>query len=220
MVSRLSMVCRRISWALVIALVGYFFLRDVPHYAIYTPDSYAEYWATRGYLIPHVIGAGIGILVGLLQFSSTIRRRWPVFHRRLGWGYVIGCAIGAPAAIGLAVHSDCAVCRPALGSLAIYWFGATFVAFALARRRDFMRHRQFMIRSFVAMNVFVIIRIAYKTPIPGLDAIEHRIVAEYVSCFVPLLATEVWLSWRMALAASEHTGRPGASANRAQASRA
>ena len=147
LVNTLSIVGRRIGWALLIALVGYFFLRDVPHYAIYTPDSYAEYWATRGYLVPHVIGAGVGILVGIFQFSSTIRRRWPVFHRRLGLGYVIGCAIGAPAAIGLAVHSDCAVCRPALGSLAVYWFGATFVAFALARRRDFTDRKSTRLNS-------------------------------------------------------------------------
>lgn len=190
------------GWALLVGAVAYFFFRDVPHYAILTPRSYGEYWATRGYLIPHVAGAGIAILVGLLQFSRRLRARWPRVHRRLGWAYVVGCVVGAPAAIALAAHSDCAVCRPALGTLAVYWFAATIAAFVLARRREFARHRLFMIRSFVAMNVFVIVRIAYLTPIPGLDEGEHRIVAEYVSCFVPLLLTEIWLSWRPELRAN------------------
>lgn len=190
------------GWALLVGAVAYFFVRDVPHYAIFDAESYGKYWTSRGYLIPHVAGAGIAILVGLLQFSSRVRARWPRVHRRLGWAYVVGCVIGAPAAIGLAVHSDCVVCRPALGTLAVYWFAATLAAFVLARRREFARHRLFMIRSYVAMNVFVIVRIAYLTPIPGLDDVERRIVAEYVSCFVPLLLAEAWLSWRPELRAT------------------
>lgn len=192
----------RVAWLALVAGIAYFFVRDVPHYAIYTPDSYGEYWGTRGYLIPHVLGAAVGILVGLLQFSSKIRRRWPRFHRRLGWAYVAGCIIGAPGALGLAATSACVACRPALASLTIYWFAATLFAFLLARRKDFARHQQFMIRSFVAMNAFVIIRLAYMLPDPGLGEHEFRIVREYMSCFLPLLLTEMWLSWRAAAKAS------------------
>jgi uncharacterized membrane protein YfcA len=195
-------VVERVAWTALVAGIAYFFLRDVPHYAIYTPESYGEYWATRGYLIPHLVGAGVGILVGLLQFSSRTRRRWPRFHRRLGWAYVLGCIIGAPGALGLAATSGCVACRPALASLTIYWLAATLFAFVLARRKDFARHQQFMIRSFVAMNAFVIIRLSDMLPDPGLGDHEFRIVREYMSCFVPLVLTEVWLSWRAAAKAS------------------
>ena len=162
--------------------------------------------------------AGVGILVGLLQFSSRIRRRWPRFHRRLGWAYVAGCIIGAPAALGLAANSACVACRPALASLTIYWLAATVFAFLLARRRDFARHQQFMIRSFVAMNAFVIIRLSYFLPDPGLGEHEFRIVREYLSCFVPLLLTEVWLSWRAAAKASTRGQAPASKAQAPQAS--
>lgn len=192
----------RTAWIALVAAIAWFFVRDVPHYAIYTPDSYGEYWPTRGYLIPHVLGAGVGIIVGLLQFSKQIRRRWPRLHRRLGWTYVAGCIIGAPGALGLAASSSCVACRPALASLTIYWFAATLFAFLLARRKDFARHQQFMIRSFVAMNAFVVIRLSYFAPDPGLGEHEFRIVREYLACFVPLLLTEMWLSWRAAAKAS------------------
>lgn len=189
-------------WITLVATIAWFFVRDVPHYAVYTPESYGDYWDTRGYLIPHVLGAGVGILVGLLQFSSKIRRRWPRFHRRLGWAYVAGCIVGTPGALGLAAASSCAACRPALASLTIYWFAATLLAFLLARRKDFARHQQFMIRSFVAMNAFVVIRLSYYLPDPGLGEHEFRIVREYLACFVPLLLTEMWISWRAAARAS------------------
>jgi len=91
-------------------------------------------------------------------------------------------------------------------------------AFLLARRRDFARHQQFMIRSFVAMNAFVIIRLSYFLPDPGLGEHEFRIVREYLSCFVPLLLTEVWLSWRAAAKASTRGQAPASKAQAPQAS--
>ena len=186
----------RVAWWLALPAILYFLWRDVPRYADYSAASYLEYWPTRGYLVLHVLGAGVGILAGLLQFSATLRRRWPAFHRRLGWAYVAGALLGAPAALGLAAHSSCVACRPALGSLAVYWFCTTLIAFVLARRRDLPRHRDFMLRSFVAMNVFVIVRFAYMTSVPGLDDTQHRIAAEYLSVFMPLLGVEMALAWR------------------------
>ena len=77
-----------VTWVIVGSMIAYFFLRDVPHYATYTPDSYGIYWPIRGYLIPHVVGAGLAILLGLVQFSASIRQRWPAIHRISGRIYV------------------------------------------------------------------------------------------------------------------------------------
>ena len=169
--------------------------RDVLHYAIYTPESFGRFWPTRMFVIPHASAAAVGIFAGLLQFSTYLRRRWPQWHRRVGYLYAFCCLVGAPAAVGLAFHSDCEVCRPPLGILAVFWFAATMIAVLLARRRDFARHRQFMIRSFVYMSVFVIVRVAYDLFVSGPGVSDNRILSEWLGVMIPILATEIWLTW-------------------------
>ena len=185
-----------IAWISLGSMIAYFFLRDVPSYAIYTPDSYGIYWPIRAYLIPHVAGAGLAIFVGLLQFSTKVRQRWPAVHRISGRVYVTACLIGAPAALLLAAHSECTTCKPALGSLAIYWFATTLIAFHFAWHRSFATHRAFMIRSFVAMNVFVVVRIGYWLAGTRVEDMSVRTMVEFVTVFTPLLAVEIYLAWR------------------------
>jgi Predicted membrane protein (DUF2306) len=181
-----------------VALLGaivHYVNRDVLHYAIYTPESFGRFWPTRMFIIPHAFAATVGIFAGLLQFSTYLRRRWPGWHRRFGYLYAFCCLVGAPAAIGLAFHSDCLVCRPSLGILAVFWLAATMIAVLLARRRDFARHRQFMIRSFVYMNVFVVVRVAYDLFVSGTGVSNNRILSEWLAVMIPILATEIWLTW-------------------------
>ena len=184
-----------IAWAAIVASIAYFFFRDVPHYAIYTPDSYGVHWPYRAYLIPHIIGAGAGILIGLVQFSSRIRQRWPAVHRTCGRVYVAACLLGAPAAVFLALNSECETCKPALGSLAVYWFVTTMTAFYFARHRSFATHRAFMIRSYVAMNVFVIVRIGYLLAGDRTEDMSVRTMVEFGTVLGSLLAVEAWLAW-------------------------
>jgi uncharacterized membrane protein len=184
-----------VGWAVLSGAIVYFFWRDVPHYARYTPDSYGTHWVTRGYLIPHIVGAGIAILVGLAQFSSTIRQRWPAVHRLMGRVYVTGCLVGAPAATFLATKSVCQTCKPALGSLAIYWFLTTLMAFYFARNRAFATHRAFMIRSYAAMNVFVIVRIGYDIAGTRVDDMAVRTMVEFGTVLGTLLLVEAYLAW-------------------------
>jgi len=69
------------------------------------------------------------------------------------------------------------------------------IAVLLARRRDFAKHKQFMIRSFVYMNVFVVIRVAYDLFVRGEGVSDARILSEWISVVVPILVTEIWLTW-------------------------
>jgi len=184
-----------VAWTIIASMIAYFFIRDVPSYAIYTPESYGLYWPIRGYLIPHLIGASLAILVGLMQFSTTIRQRWPAVHRVSGRVYVAACVIGAPAALLLAANSECTTCKPALGSLAVYWLATTLVAFYFARHRSFATHRAFMIRSYVAMNVFVVVRIGYWVAGSRTDDMSVRTMVEFFTVFMPLLAVEAYLAW-------------------------
>lgn len=194
-----------------IALLGvivHYVNRDVLHYAIYTPASFGRFWPTRMLVVPHAFAAAVGIFAGLSQFSAYLRRRWPQWHRRVGYLYAFCCLVGAPAAMGLAFHSDCLVCRPSLGILAAFWLAATMIAVLLARRRDFARHRQFMIRSFVYMNVFVVVRVGYDIFVSGSGVSDSRILTEWLAVVIPILATEIWLTWVPTISASARPRAP------------
>jgi len=137
------------------------------------------------------------LLIGPVQFSSGIRTRWPAFHRALGRFHVFGGLIAAPGVCRLALGSQCEPCVVPLAILAVLWFGSTALAFLAALRRSFPLHRQFLIRSYVLMCAFVVIRLTDFMPLPfvAMDDEARRSVFEWLCWVVPLLLTEAWLSW-------------------------
>jgi hypothetical protein len=58
-----------------------------------------------------------------------------------------------------------------------------------------------MIRSYVLMCAFVVIRVTDFVPLPFLAADEEarRALFEWLCWVVPLLVTEAWLSWAPAI---------------------
>jgi hypothetical protein len=186
-----------LGWGAIIAASLYFIQRDALRYLDYSPGGYRHHWELRWWLIPHILGAGTALLMGPLQFSSRIRARWPTLHRTLGRFYVFGGLVAAPAAFRLALGSQCELCVAPLAILAVLWFGSTALAFWAALQRSFALHRQFMIRSYVLMCAFVVIRLTDFMPLPFvvMDDEARRSVFEWLCWVVPLLLTEAWLSW-------------------------
>lgn len=113
----------------------------------------------------HLVSGTIFLMLGPLQFISGIRTRWPVVHRWVGRLFVVSGLITAVSAIILNL-----VFPPVGGvfkSMAVYVFSvALFVSLLIALRailrREIMRHRAWMIRSFAiglsvsTMRVFFI----------------------------------------------------------------
>jgi len=113
----------------------------------------------------------------------------------MGGIYVAGCLIGAPAAMFLATKSACQTCKSALSSLSVYWFVTTLVAYYFARYRAFATHRAFMIRSYAAMNVFVIVRIGYDIAGNQVEDMAVRMMVEFGTVLGTLLLIEAYLAW-------------------------
>lgn len=64
-----------------------------------------------------------------------------------------------------------------------------------ARAGNFVAHRAFMIRSFVLMNVFSLIRIAAYLRIEGVPGNEMRILREWARMVLLVLGSEIYLTW-------------------------
>lgn len=198
-----------VGWGILLLVALYFVQRDALRYLDYSPDAYRHHWALRAWLIPHILGAAPALLLAPLQFSTRLRAQRPRLHRWTGRVYVFGCLTASVAAFRLALGSRCELCVPPLSLLSMLWFATTALAYGLALRGAFVQHRQFMIRSYVLMNAFVVIRLTdfVPIPLPIEDEEARRSVFEWLCWVVPLLLTEAWLSWRPMWLGSRGPGR-------------
>lgn len=97
----------------------------------------------------HIAASGFAMIFGAFQFSKTLRRKAPVVHRWMGYGYVLACTVGGVAGGLIALSSTAG---PIAGwgffMLAILWVPFTLLALRSALQKDFVAHERWMIRSF------------------------------------------------------------------------
>lgn len=174
-----------------------FLVRDSLKYVEWSEAVYRRFWPQRIGLATHVLTASLAFVLGPLQFSTRLRKRWPVVHRWIGWSYVSCALLSGLVSFRIAFLSSCRMCVPPFAIWAAIFFIVTGLAVLMAVRRQFDAHRQFMIRSWVLLNGFVFVRLdtylEYPFPVgPGIDRPAMLIWAVWV---VPLVLTEMWLSW-------------------------
>lgn len=137
-------------------------------------DPAHKFWAHvapyRELLIVHALAGTTALLAGPLQFSGTIRRRWPRLHRRSGWTYVIAVAIAAPLAGYIGTTHLPEAFRPEQPVQAGGWFLATAIALICILKRNVPLHRAWMMRSYAFCLIFILSRVPDAFPgivIPG-----------------------------------------------------
>jgi len=130
---------------------------DYPMYHGYRLQVVAD----RHLLIPHTLAGIFALLIGPINFSSRIRRRYLPLHRVLGRIYVVSVFIGAFTGIALAAG------RPGLPGTSMQaaaWIVCTTAAFITARNRQIVQHRQWMARSYAVTFTFVSSRVLNLWP--------------------------------------------------------
>ena len=190
-----------LGWLVVLGALGYFLIKNVPRYFVFTPESYGSYfWPKASWLFPHVASGLLAVLIGPLQFWPRIRRDYLQFHRLAGRVYVVTAFIGAIAALGLAsgMGKDEAAYALGLGGLAFAWLTTTSMAFVAIRRKNLTQHKQWMVRSYVVAFAFVSFRLTEDLLAAGKVMLEHERSAMLAwACWaVPLLVTEVVIQSR------------------------
>src|SRR5258706_16340441 len=103
----LKRILSAVAMLLLIGIGGRFFLRDVPHYFVFTEKSYTPYfwWRNVG-LFTHVFFGMTAFLIGPFQFIPGIRKNYVKTHRTMGKIYLCCIAVAAPAAIYMATTSQ------------------------------------------------------------------------------------------------------------------
>lgn len=98
----------------------------------------------------HVLFSSLVLLAGFTQFSKTIRRKAPQLHRRCGWFYiVVTLGLALPSGFILALDANggfsTQLCFVLLSGL---WGVSTVCALYFAIQKQWLKHRNWMIRSF------------------------------------------------------------------------
>ncbi len=141
-------------------------------------------WRTAFFI--HVYASMWVLFAGFTQFSRTLMRTRPQLHRTLGYIYSIDLLfITGPAGLIMGFYANGGTpSRIAFVMLALLWMFFTVMAIIKAKQKDFIRHRQYMIRSY-ALTLSALTLRAWKYGItntmhvPPMDV--YRVVA--------------WLGW-------------------------
>ena len=170
----------------IVSLLRYFTKTQTPP-EIILANAYAH-----PYLIIHVIGGMIALVLGPLQFVPWIRNRLPALHRVSGRIYVAACAIGAPAGFMLALGTIAGpIASIGFAIPALLWPVFTYLGVRCAMERRIEEHRRWMLRSYAITANAITLRILL--PAAGLLGFEflgaYRIIA--------------WLGWVVNLALVE-----------------
>lgn len=145
----------RRPWVVPLFVIATAFLAfSLPRYLTFDPaDSFVTppSWFPPYYalLVTHVLFAAVAMITCCAQIWPWLRNRHPNLHRRTGRIYV---AAVVPAGLSAMVIGAVSPFGPVAGSstlvMAPLWLGCTIAGYRMARKRRFVEHRRWMVRSF------------------------------------------------------------------------
>ena len=123
-----------------------------------------HYETFKWWLLPHALTAACALLLGPMQFSDRLRRRFTKLHRVVGRFYVGGALIGAPLGAFIQYRFDERLGDSRSFSIAttvdaILWMTTTAIALVFILKGNVQQHRQWMTRSYAVAIAFLEIRV-------------------------------------------------------------
>eukprot|EP01133_Synstelium_polycarpum_P017683 gene17683-21084_t len=133
------------------------------------------YW----FLFTHVFSSATALTIGWTQFIKTLRRKYLIVHRIVGFGYVFAVVTGSVSGFYLALYATGGIVSTlGFGGLAISWISTmTLGVKAILYDKRRLQHRQWMIINYSLTMAAVTLRIylPVSTAIFGEHNEEHKI---------------------------------------------
>ena len=176
-------------------IIGYTSFRDDVQFLLFKQDYiHNPVWKAAFYI--HVFSAIVSLLAGFTQFSDDFFRKHRKLHRYFGHIYVWNIlVINVPAGMVLAVYANGLLPgRIAFVLLDSIWFIFTYKALMSAYRKDFVAHKNYMIRSYALTFSAITLR-TWKTILSNsfdIDPIELYMIDAWMG-FVPNLLVAEWI---------------------------
>ena len=176
---------------LVVLAARFLIIDAIPFLTDVSSRKFGRFWPRRAWLLTHIAGSGLALIVGPFQFWSGLRRRSMRVHRWIGRLYVLAVLVGGSAAFYLAWHTgQGATFGISLGALGIAWWTTTGMAYLAIRSGHVSQHKEWVVRSYIVTFTFVTTRWLAEL------GILHSLGREP-------FATLIWLSWSLSLLANE-----------------
>ncbi|WP_101610707.1 DUF2306 domain-containing protein [Amycolatopsis sp. BJA-103] len=162
-------------------------------------------------LIIHMIGATAAMLTMCLQVWPWLRQHHPKVHRVSGRIYLLGTLVSG--VLGLVI----VWVAPKPGKvgalcLLIFWLATTAAAYRAVRRKDFAKHRRYMLYSFAvaANNLWAALglMVIQKFEIP-LDIAYYQEAARWVPWVGNVMLVQWWLYRTARRPSPAVPGQPG-----------
>lgn len=170
-------------FALLIALYGYAYVALGSK--MYPPNLARSFVARPWGIYPHAFFGATSLLLGALQFNRGLLRGSRRRHRGIGIAYVVSATLTGVAGLYMAAYSYGGwTTHLGFGGLAATLLFCTARAYAFARRRDFVAHREWMLRSYSLIFGAVTLRIWLPL-----------LIIAFGGEFDPAYRAVAWLSW-------------------------
>mgnify|MGYP003684328173 CR=1 FL=1 len=119
---------------------------------------YNPFWRTAFYF--HITGGMLAIITGPLQFVKAFRKRFMKVHRVIGKIYIAAILfLAGPTGLFMAFYAEGGTFS-IIGFLfmSTLWLTTTYLAYESIRKKDFVAHRDWMVRSFALSLAAVTLR--------------------------------------------------------------
>ena len=166
----------------------FFLNQQAPEWAHYNP--------IRWHLIPHGLGGATALVFGAVQFSSRVRRRYLRIHRVSGKLYLTGTLVAAPVAIWMAFINSPWFLTAFTIVQSVTWVLFTAVAYRAIRRGAVSTHREWMMRSYAVVLIFIEGRVLMAVPSLAERGLDAVVLVNWACFAVTLVVVECLLRWR------------------------
>lgn len=185
-----------------------FLLRFAFPYVSLEDEALSRYAGRQIWIVAHVATGSVALLIGPFQLWMGMSGRVRPIHRQLGIVYLISIGLSSACAFYLASTTQGAwVFSAGLSGLGLAWVITSGLAYTAIRRRLYLQHREWMIRSYVVTLGFVFFRIFVDatTALEIGTQLERISAASWFCWAIPLLIAEAILQWRKMGAPAAHT---------------
>lgn len=154
-----------------------------------------DIWRWSFYI--HVFTSPLVIISGLLQFNRYLLQK-RMIHRILGYIYVLTVlAVTGPAAFIMSLYANGSYpAQISFTLLSISWMFATYLGYFYIKKRNFLKHANWLLRSYALTLSAVTLRFyAYIFDILNLSVgpVETYILLAYISWIPNLIVAEIMI---------------------------
>jgi hypothetical protein len=186
-------------WAVLAVAIAAFIYESFAYALTRDPQPGATLLNRQLWYYAHMAFAVPILLIAPLQFLASLRKARPEVHRWLGRAFLGFSILAGLMAVWLGATIQYEGSRIPLAMFGLVWIGFSGAAWVCARKRDFVNHRKFVIRSFAIGLAFVWLRALGEIDGPLLGFISdeemRNVTRDYLSFLLPLLLVEAWLNW-------------------------